>query len=125
MRDELCPTTSHAWVALFFDAMAMGDDDCDSVNGNPDEVDNITLGMRAGSVFARCYDFFKTFLLVKSSIYSIPGSLYLFSSKAHCLSLHHQQLSQRLFGVSVQVWLISIMKSRSCSIAIATVKSFV
>ena len=29
----------------FFDAMAEGDDDCDSVNGDQDEVDNITLGM--------------------------------------------------------------------------------
>ena len=53
---EVCPTPSCAWRASdvreeFLDAMAEGDSDCDSVNGDQDEVDNITLGMCTWIVF--------------------------------------------------------------------------
>ena len=60
---EVCPTPSHAWCAddlqeEYFEAMVEGDGDCDSVNGDQDEVDNITLGMCTWIVFCAFFCFF-------------------------------------------------------------------
>ncbi len=97
MRDEWCPTTSHAWVAAdlqeeFFDAMAMGGDDCDSVNGNPDEVDNVRLGMRPGSVFCAFLWLFLTFFCVVPCPFCSSFSLR--PAKEHVRALFNEKLCE-------------------------------
>ena len=58
----------------FFDAMAEGDDDCDSVNGDQDEVDNITLGMCTWIVFCAFLCLFLRGDVPSYSCFSLPPS---------------------------------------------------